>query len=1161
MFLAGLARLAGTGSRHDISGSNIPVRMVGTIAGCYLVTRLRHELFLHILLRSSSKVDWRCRVLLCIFCLIAPVSGAISAQTALLQGKPGSVPTPHLLAAGKSVEVSLQPKGSVDFAVPLHAGGYSEIHVRQIQGMTLSELIDPDGHAHTPRTNDGGIGSVERISIIPTESGEFHLRVYSREWHTPVQFQVELLPERTPQARDGDRILGESFLARAELRRRKPNTVASVHLRTTADVLAAYSKAFHLGVRAEDIALQRQALVGEARFMIFRAGMYQQGVQVATRATQVPATTPDIGQQALAWKTLASALAFVDRYNESIAASNRALTLYTQNNDLYWQGIVLGNLADTYQQIGDSTKALESVDAAHRIAEKLRDDYGIAYTDMSAGEIDQGRGKYQQALDAYDRALDTVAVTPYPQVEAEVRSDRGELYSQLGDWEQASSAYRQALPMLETDGDTINEIEALGHLGDLALHIGHSQQAEDFFLKGLRLATSQKLIREQTRLEVGLARTCMQITCVTHHATVDPMAILSQAMIAAVRIDQVDGEAAIDGTMGDVLAAKHEDAAAMRMYVLSGDLWKQIPNQDEIAAAEASMARIDFRDHHLLAALQHIDQGLDAVERSRASLQSDLLRTSYFSSKHDYYDLAIQILMQLDQERPGHGYAMEAWEVAERARARTLLDVLEEGSGAKPFNTNAAFQQKYAALQFELRNAEDQQLRLGSSVSDVLRGRNLERKIHGILLGLNQMSTSAMQENARHSGKVGVNVIAASSFSRTILNNQTALLEYWMGNRHSYMWLISRDHTQHYSLPASEQLTREIQEFKHWMLARDEFVAGEDIAGRQQRVERADAALRKTSWRLATVLLPGQFSARIHRLIIVPDGDLFSLPFAALELPPGHPGSPVYLVQHYDLVYEPSASTIGALLKENAHLTVENRVAVFADPVYSSIDSRVHLDLSTTMPQSSAPAFHRTAFEDTMMFPRLPASATEALAIEKIAGVERTSMYLGFSASPEQVEEIHWSSYSVAHFATHAIVNTKRQDLSGIVLSMVHRNGAPADGILWLHDIYGLHMPVSLVTLSGCQTADGESIPGEGVNGLARAFLFSGASSVVGTLWNVEDESSNELMQRLYRSLFNLHMGTSDALRSAQLSLLSNPKYAPPYYWAGVVLEGTWQRQ
>ncbi|MGB0083630.1 MAG: CHAT domain-containing protein, partial [Terracidiphilus sp.] len=166
-------------------------------------------------------------------------------------------------------------------------------------------------------------------------------------------------------------------------------------------------------------------------------------------------------------------------------------------------------------------------------------------------------------------------------------------------------------------------------------------------------------------------------------------------------------------------------------------------------------------------------------------------------------------------------------------------------------------------------------------------------------------------------------------------------------------------------------------------------------------------------------------------------------------------------------------------------------------------------------------------------------------------------LYLGFEATPDAATQAPWRDFAIAHFATHAIVDSQRPELSGIVLSTLNRDGVSQNGVLWLTDIYRTPMPVSLVVLSGCRTASGKSIPGEGIASLAQAFLSSGAGGVIGTLWTVDDASAGQMIPWFYQTLLEQHATVAGALREAQLRMLT--AHRPPYDWAGYVIEGNWK--
>jgi CHAT domain-containing protein len=196
-------------------------------------------------------------------------------------------------------------------------------------------------------------------------------------------------------------------------------------------------------------------------------------------------------------------------------------------------------------------------------------------------------------------------------------------------------------------------------------------------------------------------------------------------------------------------------------------------------------------------------------------------------------------------------------------------------------------------------------------------------------------------------------------------------------------------------------------------------------------------------------------------------------------------------------------------------------------------------------------------------------SGQEAREVYRIARPEGALLALRFKANRALATSPELSRYRIVHFSTHALLNSERPDLSGIVLSLVDERGNAQDGFLQLYEIYNLNLPVELVVLSACQTALGREVQGEGLISLMRGFMSAGARRVAATLWEVDDEATTELMRQFYLNILrekrlnilrDERLTAAAALRSAQLSLQGRKdRWANPFYWAGFVVQGEWR--
>jgi len=222
--------------------------------------------------------------------------------------------------------------------------------------------------------------------------------------------------------------------------------------------------------------------------------------------------------------------------------------------------------------------------------------------------------------------------------------------------------------------------------------------------------------------------------------------------------------------------------------------------------------------------------------------------------------------------------------------------------------------------------------------------------------------------------------------------------------------------------------------------------------------------------------------------------------------------------------------------------------------VFSADDPRVG-DKGGTPRNAAVRSAHDVGLKN---LERLPYTRAEADAIVRLArGAALRAV--DFDASRNTVASPSFGQHGVIHFATHALLNTKHPELSGIVLSLVDRRGRPLDGFLSAADIYALRLRGSLVVLSACRTALGKDVRGEGLVGLVRAFMYAGAPSVVASYWDVGDADTAEVMKRFYTRLLDGKRRPSAALRDAQLSIATERGWRSPQAWAAFTLQGDWR--
>lgn len=342
------------------------------------------------------------------------------------------------------------------------------------------------------------------------------------------------------------------------------------------------------------------------------------------------------------------------------------------------------------------------------------------------------------------------------------------------------------------------------------------------------------------------------------------------------------------------------------------------------------------------------------------------------------------------------------------------------------------------------------------------------------------------------------------------------------------------------------------------MNAPNETRADETERQRRERLSAEGARYKEESAALSRMLLgPVAEGVGGQRLLVVADGALQYIPFAALPNP--HVGGPEAgpLNTDCEVVNLPSVATLAALRLEMAgRVRAPKTVAILADPVFSKNDPRV------TRPGAGLKDGRRSAdgSAGAVTFARLPYTRQEVGAITPFVPAGEMKRALDFEASRETAISPELGRYRIIHFATHGLVNSEDPHLTALVLSLVDKSGRPVDGFLRLQDVYNMKLGADLVVLSACQTGLGKEIKGEGLLGLTHGFMYAGAPMVLASLWEVNDRAAVELMGRFYEGMLGeKRLGPTAALRAAQEAMRKQRRWQEPYYWAGFVIQGDWK--
>jgi CHAT domain-containing protein/tetratricopeptide (TPR) repeat protein len=812
----------------------------------------------------------------------------------------------------------------------------------------------------------------------------------------------------------------------------------------------------------------------------------------------------------------------------------RALPLWRPLHDRLNEAVALNGIANELDWMNRKSEALPYYTRAVRIWADDKSDPGawgigllnIAFVNDILGNKEEAIFYYRQALPLLQQGgnIDKVNIT---------LDKIGSAYSYLGDYDAAFGPLLQSLSLARSPGtkNRNGEAGALKTLGIVYNSAGDKKTALKYLNEALPIYEELKDIR-------GQADTINSIGAVTAYLGATEadlrkaLGLLERARELYPKVHDPDPSdpAPTLNNIGGIYFLLKDYPRAIESYNSSLDLVRlgikrhtHYANVDRGSEAKVlyNIARAKKGLGDLSAARKYIEEAIGIIESTRTNIRDQELSVSYFASVKFYYSFYIELLTELYEQHPDEELRRKAFEVSESSRARSLLDMLVGTSHIKTDDS------RYKALTRPPTLAEIQRS----------------------------------------------------------LDPNTLLLEYSLGDERSFVWTVSTNSFNTYVLDNRQTIETAVDAVYDRLIARNVHFDFEERETKEKRIAEADQQLPSAANTLSDMLfrkVASQFANK--RLLIIADGRLHYVPFAALPAPPSVPvpdnmrrifaEGPVPLLATNEIVSIPSASVL-TIIRQRASKrgSAPKPVSILADPIFNKDDERLQdrhppgnydpcRPMSAAQQQSISQrnvARSSDAESEESRLDRLPLTRCEAKRIMATAP-KGSRLALDFDANGALVKSGRLAEYRIVHFATHSRINNVRPELSAIVLSRIDRHGNPrSDGYVRARDIYGLSFPADLIVLSSCKTGLGKNVEGEGLVGMSRAFLFAGASRVVVSLWDVNDMATTTLMSDFYKRMRPGKVPLSVALRSAQLGMLEENPKLQPYFWAAFILQGEWQ--
>jgi CHAT domain-containing protein/Tfp pilus assembly protein PilF len=862
-----------------------------------------------------------------------------------------------------------------------------------------------------------------------------------------------------------------------------------------------------------------------------------------------------------------------EAYRSALLKYDEALSLMVDTDDNRGKAYALYGLGFAYHALDENQKTLEHHIPALEILQAIGEQWAVASLLSNIGLAYGSIAEYQKALEHHNQALSLFQSLRSTWGEATSLNNIGLIYDSLGEHQKALDYYNQALPLRQVVGDRTGQAITLNNIGASYRSLGDYQKALDYYNRALPILKAGKSQRIEafTLNNIGIVYTALG----EHQKALD---YYRRAQALGERRSQ----AVALKNMGMAYTVLGDNQKAIDCYNQSLQLSLISNDRNLESVTRYLMARQQYSQNNLIEARSNIETALEIAESLRAKVISPELRASYFSSAQQYYDLYIDLLMRFDQLNPNQGYQELALNASERARARTLLEMLAEARADIRQGVEPSLLERELSLKRALDAKTERQSRLLSLNGNQKEIELIEKEIKQLLVEDQQIKAQIKEKSPRYAALTQPRPLTLKEIQQKIVDPDTLLLEYALGEEHSYLWAVTQNSIATFQLPKRAEIEKAAQRV-YDLLSVDNRQKRKPSAKFYNDYNDAVSALSRI------VLEPVAMHLQKQRLLIVTHGALSYIPFAVLPspeickpptLPTGHSTSQPLITKH-EIIYLPSVSILAVLRRESAgRKSGAKAVAVIADPVFDKKDVRVRAimkekkkvvagkneqeDKADLHPDNiSQIAFKRSISEvglgNGKELQRLPFSGQEARAIFSLSQHAGAMSALDFEASLETATSAEMKQYRIVHFATHSILNNEHPELSGLVLSLVDKQGNPQNGFLRLYNIYNLNLEADLVVLSACQTALGKQIKGEGLMGVTRGFMYAGAARVVASLWKVDDEATAELMKRFYTEMMKEGHRPAEALRAAQLWMQKQERWQSPYYWAGFILQGEWR--
>jgi len=737
-------------------------------------------------------------------------------------------------------------------------------------------------------------------------------------------------------------------------------------------------------------------------------------------------------------------------------------------------------------------------------------------------------GEYALALTDSEKALDIARKYNNPQNIADALTTLSVSYSDLGEFDRSIDYLLQVLDLDKASPDREKQAMDFNNIGISYRRKGMNSGLQDDFAAAISyIEKALNIVRPGTnaKLKIKFLNNLGSVFAQTGRNQ-EALGRFQEALTIAEQTNDVEESSIVLNNIGIVYSNLGDYLRSTSYYQKAIDLATRFMGKGILWESYLDLANSQRKQNLLAKAEQNYRASIAIIEDLRSSIDSEELKATYFGSdkRMDAYHNLIDLYARRAKGAPSPDIESKLFEYLEKAKARAFLDSLEVSNIeiSEPIDSQRANQEK--AIVQEITKLYQNLLLPGRSGEQEAAFRE---RISSLEAQLDRVRREFRTANPNFAGLKYPHIASFGDARKALLDPRTVFLAYLIGNEDAYGIAVTAKTIKAFRLPPRAVLKSSVESYLKTVSDKDrhEFTDGYDLY--RELVEPA-------------------ISPEIKNLVIIPDDFLNYLPFETL---PTSAEGKKWLVEKLVISYAPSISSLLVIRNREPGRTARPAMDLLAVGAP---------DVGTEQSILAAVAGLRRLYPaQAADLAPLPFAKREIEAIAALFPARKKTVLVGANASENRFKTQPLAPYRILHFATHGFIDDKNPSRSAIVLSL--KENADEDGLLQTREIYQLRMKADLVVLSACQTALGQLLRGEGIEGLNRAFFYAGASSVLMTLWSIHDQAGAQFMERFYEHLTSAD-SIAAALRKAKLDMIASPYYSHPYYWAGYILNGDGNR-